>query len=122
MRRLVSVAKTRGVEVADESVKRNRLWAVLAALAIALGGIAWTGCGDDNKNDGEQVERGAEDAQTEGEGAAEDAQSEGEEALDDAQKQAEEAGDEAQGRLDDAKNEAEDKLDEATEEAERYLP
>lgn len=108
--------------MSDETVKRNRLLTLLAALAIALTGIAWTGCGDDSGNDGGQVERGAEDVQSEGEGAAEDAQGEGEEALDDAQQQAEETGDDAQERLDEAKEEGEEKLDEAKEEIERYAP
>lgn len=102
---------------------RGRLWAALAALAIMLGGVAWTGCGDDEGgNDEQQVERTAEDAQSEGEGAAEDAQAEGEEAIDDAQKQAEEAREDAEKRLEEATQGGEEGLEEAQEELERYVP
>lgn len=109
--------------MSEGSVKQNRLLGLLAALTIALTGLAWTGCGDDeNNNDSQQVERSAEDAQGEGEEALDDVQQEVEGAGEEAQEKAEEAGDEAQKRLDDAKEEGEEKLDEAKEEIERYAP
>jgi hypothetical protein len=55
----------------------NRVLVTLATCAIAAGGPAWAGCGDDEENDARQA---ADEAAEEGEKALEEAGEEGEKA------------------------------------------
>jgi hypothetical protein len=75
-----------------------RHWAATAAcLAIAAGGAAWSGCGDDDVDQAvediqRETEKATEDARKKGEKAVEQAKKRGEEAVEKAKKEAEDAG------------------------------
>lgn len=75
----------------------------MAAMALAGGGVAWAGCGDDNGSGdvntdeaGETLERGAEDAREGIEDGAEDAREGIEEGADDVREGVDEALDDAE--------------------------
>lgn len=97
----------------------NGLKAALAVLAIAIGGVAWAGCGDDDGDDSsvtggeaqEQVEQGIEEGQ---EGVEEGAER--------AKEGLEEGRAEAEKGIEKGKEEAEKGIEKAEEEADRYLP
>ena len=50
----------------------RKLTTLLTALMLALSGVAFTACGSDDRPEGQDIERGAEDAGNAVEDAAED--------------------------------------------------
>jgi len=110
------------------SAKRRRGAAIVASLALAAGGVAWAGCGDDE----EEAQDAAQEIEDQVNEALEDADlpEETQDAIDDAQDQANEAIDEVndaidegdvQGAIEKAQKEAEQQSDEAAEQLEQAL-
>lgn len=103
----------------DSNGKRAAgLRAALAVLAIAVGGVAWAGCGDDDGDSSsvggeaqEQVEQGIE----EGKQGVEEGAERAKEGLEEGRAEAEEG-------IEKGKEEAEKGIEKAEEEADRYLP
>lgn len=61
----------------NASPRRRRAGAIMAALALAAGGVAWSGCGDDEDEAVDAANEALEDAQQQ----AEDAQGQIDDAL-----------------------------------------
>ena len=91
------------------SVRRRRVAAIAASVAIGLSGAAWAGCGDDE----DDVEDAINEAVEAGQDQAEEIQGEVDEALDDAGVD----GEDIEGEVEDAQEQAQDAIDEALEDA-----
>jgi uncharacterized protein HemX len=88
---------------------RRRILVGCAALALALGGAGWSGCGDDEGEDAaDQIDEAVENANEQAEEFSEQAEQEAEEA---AQK-AEEEIEQAEEELDQAQEDAQQQLEE----------
>ena len=102
----------------SRDIRGRGLRAGLAVLAIAIGGVAWAGCGDDDGDGGttdgeaqEQIEQGVEEGR---EGVEEGAER--------AKEGLQEGRDEVEKGIEKGKEEAEEGIEKAEEEADRYLP
>jgi uncharacterized protein HemX len=84
----------------------RRAGAIAAALALAIGGVAWSGCGDDEDEAVDAANQAIEDAQQQ----AEETQGEVNEALEnsDVEEATQDAEDAANQALEDAQQQAED--------------
>ena len=97
--------------MSDEGLKRRsagRGWALLAALAIGVGGVAWSGCGSDSgstKSIEQRIEKGVE----EGEKGVKKGLNEAKKGL----------GDEARKKVDKVQKEAEKGIEKGKEEAQK---
>lgn len=94
-------------------MKLRSIGPALCVIAIAGGGVVWSGCGDGGGDTtgtvGDQVQQEVEDATQKAEDAVNG------EGVDKARKDAEK-------RLEEGRGEAEKGIEEAQEQAERYLP
>lgn len=116
-------------------MKLRKLGPGLAVLAIAGGGVVWSGCGDggdDTGTVGDQVQKEVEEAGKNAEEAVDEGVEKGKKGLEEAKQEFEDSG-KAEERLDKARKEAEKGLEEgqakaekgveeAQEQAEKYLP
>jgi uncharacterized protein HemX len=99
--------------VSDGGLKRaavRRGWAVLAVLAIGVGGVAWSGCGSDSdstKSIEQRIEKGVEEAEK---GVKK--------GLNEAKKG---LGDEARKKVNEAQKEAEKGIEKGKEEAKKSI-
>ena len=94
--------------------RRRRVGAIAATLALAAGGVAWSGCGDDEQDARDAANQAIDDAQEQADQAVDDVN----EALDnsDAEEAAKDAQDAANEALEDAQNQAEDAQDKINDE------
>jgi uncharacterized protein HemX len=114
--------RMRGVDVSSRDLRRakgRRGWAVLAALAIGLGGVAGSGCGDDDSaNEAqERIERGVEEAKQ----GIEKGRQEAEQGLKEARQGVKDGGEEVRKGFEKAEEEAKEGIEKGTEEAEAAL-
>jgi hypothetical protein len=125
--------------VSERDLKRifaRRGRALVLVLAIGIGGVAWSGCGDDGDDTSSQIEQnineGVEEAQdaveegvTEAQESLDDTNGETkkelEEARDDVEEGFEEGGDKAQKGIEEGKDKAEEGIEEGKKEAEEGI-
>jgi hypothetical protein len=94
-------------------MKLRNLGPTLCVIAIAAGGVVWSGCGDGGSDTtgtvGDQVQQEVDEAQKKAEDAVDDKE------LDKTRKEAED-------RIEEGRAKAEEGIEEAQEQAEKYLP
>jgi type VI protein secretion system component VasK len=102
----VSNPMTVGCRAVESMTKR--IVATLAALAIALTGVAWSGCGGSDAEDEaqDQIDQVQEQVKKETEDAGEEAQEQIDKAQEQVEKKTEDAGEEAQEQIDKAQKQA----------------
>jgi ribonucleotide reductase alpha subunit len=121
---------TRGADVSEESVKRQRARrgaALVACLAIAIAGVAWTGCGssDDEKTQSsieESFENSVDEAQKGVEKGVEEAKQGLKASEQEAKKSLEKAQEEAKKGIEKGKEEAKKGVEEVEDLKEKYSP
>lgn len=104
---------------------RRRLPALLAALAIAVTGVAWAGCGSDDGNSSsaqEGIEKGLEEAKQGVEKGAEEVEEGLSKAKEEAKKGVEKGKEEAQKGIEKGKEEAQKGIEEGERYEDEYTP
>lgn len=103
----------------SRDIRGSGLRAGVAVLAIAIGGVAWAGCGDD---DGDSAGTTGGEAQEQVEQGIEEGREGVEEGAERAKEGLQEGREEVEKGIEKGKKEAEEGIEKAEEEADRYLP